>query len=104
MIFYRDFFFDFHQFLLFFIDNFKTLESVTTLLSYLKANTRAESNKIDFNLKPKASGLRTGVDYGMQRMGMKGSDYANNLPVLPPYVPPLGTTDKCAIFYRVKLN
>ena len=45
-----------------------------------------------------------GVDYGMQRMGMKGSDYANNLPVLPSYVPPLGTTDKCAIFYRVKLN
>ena len=40
---------------------------------------------------------KKGVDYGMQRMGMKGSDYANNLPVLPPYVPSLGTTDKCSI-------
>ena len=31
--------FDFHQFLLVFIDIFKTLESVTTLSRYLKANT-----------------------------------------------------------------
>ena len=31
-----NFSFDFHQFLLFFIDIFKTLESVTTLSSFLK--------------------------------------------------------------------
>ena len=35
-----NFSFDFHQFLLFLIDIFKTLESVTTLSSYLKANTK----------------------------------------------------------------
>ena len=35
--------FDFHQFLLLFIDIFKTLESVTTLSSYFKANTELQS-------------------------------------------------------------
>ena len=35
---YMNFSFDFHQFLLLFIDVFKTLESVTTLSSYFKAN------------------------------------------------------------------
>ena len=34
-----NFSFDFHQFLLIFIDIFKALESVTTLSSYFKANT-----------------------------------------------------------------
>ena len=38
-----NFSFDFHQFLLLFIDIFKTLESVTTLSSYLKANTQVLS-------------------------------------------------------------
>ena len=41
--------FDFHQFLLLFIDIVKTLESVATLSSYLKANTEGRQGLFDIN-------------------------------------------------------